>query len=76
MRSLRNKLHHIETLLTENKNIIDLTETWNYTNEIELLILNIPLFNAIYKFRDDRRGGGIAVKKHPHFNESTDKLKF
>lgn len=62
IRSLRNKLQYLEAILNEDgcdTDLIAITETWLYKNETEYM--NIENYNAIFKCREDSRGGGLAI---------------
>lgn len=63
VRSLRNKLHLLESLLREENykdtDVVALSETWIYDSETEFM--NLPDYNSVFKCRENNRGGGLAV---------------
>ena len=70
-RSIRNKWDTILSSLENLKircNIIVITETWLYQNEIEFF--QIPGYNSFFNSRDSRQGGGTAIFIQNDFNAS------
>ncbi|XP_071953430.1 uncharacterized protein [Antedon mediterranea] len=67
-RSIKNKMDEFEaTLLKYKIDIATVTETW-LNDEIER-IAHIPKFKCLFKNRNHRRGGGVAIFVNDKFNE-------
>ena len=67
IRSLRNKLEHLETLLHTHRliHIVILTETWLHENETHLY--NLQNYKHIFNTRPTR-GGGVSIFVHNSLN--------
>jgi hypothetical protein len=71
IRSLRNKLLELETIVAELKiiDIVIINEVWIYDYEIDKF--NLPNYNVVYNCRNEDKGGGTAIfiKNNISFNE-------